>query len=206
VGIFDRLFRRDTTPPPPPFTGSDVLVVSFGDAQPRSAELDEDVAVYREAGIEAAPNRTHTASELRQLVAARGAKVVHLVAAFDARGFLVDAGGGEVSLRELMTAAEQGGARLFICATGNVFEEIKDQVPEVKTMCVLTLLQRNRHHAAFLRGLLNGLARDPNFAMAYVKLAPQAESAQRGRPLPGTIAICPGRQGGTLVLWTEPQA
>ena len=30
---------------------------------------------------------------------------------------------------------------------------------------------------AEIRGLLDGLARDPNFATAYVKLAPQAESA-----------------------------
>jgi hypothetical protein len=74
----------------------------------------------------------------------------------------------------------------------------------MRIMNVLTIMTRNQHFTTFLSGIVSGLSTEPNFAMVYVRLAPQFTAAQAGLPLPGSIPICPGKSG-KLVLWSEAQ-
>jgi len=205
MGLFDRLLRRAEATPELSRAGDGVLPLLFGAAPDLESQLDEDVATYREAGVEVIPSKASSVAELRELIASRNPQVLHLLASFTGRGSLVDASGGELYLRELLSLSEESGVRLFIIASQNDFEHVKTQAAKSKVMNFLTIVHRNRHFASFLRGIIAGLAKNQNFALAYVELAPQHESVQRGRPLPGSIAICPGKRGEKLFLWSEAQ-
>lgn len=104
-----------------------------------------------------------------------------------------------------MMRAEQMGVKLFIIATENNFEFIKDEIIASHTLNFMVITNRNRHFPSFLKRLLEGMAVSYNFALAYVTVAPQNQIAQRGLDLPGSIAVCPSKSGNGLVLWTEPQ-
>jgi hypothetical protein len=117
----------------------------------------------------------------------------------------VDEAGQELDLRDLVEAAEASGVRLFIVASQNRFDKIKEHIHLCRVVSFMTIVERNRHFPAFLRGILAGLSKDPNFALAYINLAPQHQDGQQGLPLPGSIAMCtrPGKRG--LVLWSNAQ-
>jgi hypothetical protein len=206
MSILD-IFRKksvDTTDLPP--AGFGVLPLLFGEDFDLTSQLDEDVSVYREAGLEIVPYKATAIEEVKNLIAEHKPQILHLLATFSNRGSLVDSSGGELSLGEMMTLSEEVGVRLFIIASQNKFDDIKGQITKAKIMNFLTIIDRNRHFTKFLKGIMTGLSKDPNFAMAYVKLAPQYSRGQQGLPLPGSIAICPAKKGKDLVLWSEAQS
>jgi hypothetical protein len=131
--------------------------------------------------------------------------IVHLLATLDEHGHLTDSFGEMIGLRDLMIHSEECGTRLFVIAAENDFQRMQDQIHQSKVMDFLTITRRNRHFPTFLQGLMSGMSRGQSFALAYITLAPQHISPQRGLPLPGSIAVCPAKKRKGIVLWTEPQ-
>ncbi|MFL6207669.1 MAG: hypothetical protein ACJ74W_02395 [Pyrinomonadaceae bacterium] len=205
MGILDLFRKRETPETDLPPEGSGVLTLLFGSSPELLNQLNEDVSIYRETGLEIAPHKTDAVQEVQRIISSARPGILHLLASFTDRGSLVDASGGELFLKELMRLSEDSGVRLFIIASQNHFDNIKGQIAKTMAMNFLTLMNRNRHFGTFLRGIITGLSKDPNFALAYVKLAPQSQRAQQGLPLPGSIAICPAKKGKNLVLWSEAQ-
>lgn len=205
MGLLDKFRRKSAPSADLPAVGFGVLPLLFGNAPDLVSQLDEDASIYRETGLEIVPYTTTAVEEVQTLIATHRPQILHLLATFNDGGSLIDSAGRELRLGELMTLSENSGVRIFIIASQNKFDDIKGQIVKTKVMNFLTITERNRHFTSFLKGILAGLSKDPNFALAYVKLAPQHPRAQQGQPLPGSIAVCPAKQGKDLVLWSEAQ-
>jgi len=205
MGILDLFRKKAESENNLPPAGFGLLPLLFGDSPDVVTEFDEDVSTYREIGVEIIPRRASSVQEIKQIISSEKPEVLHLLAFFTERGSLVDTSGDEVSLRELMTLSEDSGVRLFIIASQNEFNSIRDHIAKTRVMNFMTVTNRNRHFAPFLQGIIAGLSKSPNFALAYVNLAPQHERAQEGLPLPGSIAMCPHKKYGHIVLWSEAQ-
>ncbi|MHC4569882.1 MAG: hypothetical protein ACYTE3_29510 [Planctomycetota bacterium] len=202
MGFLD-IFRKKKEDLPP--EGSGILAVLFGDGAELDSQFEEDVSIYRATGQTVPSYKVSSVAEIRNLLSSRKPALFHLHAVFTEHGSLVDSSNNELALEELMKLAEASGVRLFIVGNENKFDYITDHIYKSPIMNFLTILTRNRHFPAFLNGIIDGLSKDPNFALAYVNLAPQDESAQEGLPLPASIAICPHRKYGTIVLWSNAQ-
>jgi hypothetical protein len=206
VGLFDFLLRRAPKDQAiaVQVASRGVLPILVGASTSLISRFDEDVSIYREAGLEIEPEVVTSVHNIKELINIRRPEVVHLVAQASTRGSLVDSTGAEVSVRELVVAAENSGASLFVIAGGVHKSFARDHLEKPRTISVLVIIERNHHFATFLRGLIAELAVEPKFALAFVKLAPQHEPSQRGRPLPGAIALCPAKPK-LIVLWSEAQ-
>ena len=182
------------------------LVVRFGSDDGLGALLDEDVAIYEAARVGAVSYEAPTVADITARIALQRPVIVHLLATVNEAGLLSDDPGAELELRELMRTAEDSGVGLFIIGSENRFTVLRDHIYCRRTMSFMAITERNRHYASFMRGLLATLARNPRFALAYAALAAQGpEALQEGQPLPGSIAICPQRKGGTLLLRSVAQ-
>jgi hypothetical protein len=205
MGIFDIFRSREKTTSEAPPEGAGVLPLLFGDDAELKEEFDEDASIYRENGLEIIPFQALTVQDVKDVILSRKPSIIHLLANFTDRGFLVDGRGGELALGEVIELAEGSGVRLFIVASQNSFDKLNTQIGNPRFVTVLTIIDRNRHFGAFLRGILAGLSRNPHIAGVYVSLAPQHPEMQVGLPLPGSIAICPTKKGKTIALWSNPQ-
>ena len=202
MGLFDR-FRRARVERPQPGTG--VLPVLFADGDALSREFHEDVATYRESGLEVIPAEVSTTDELLREIRARSPAILHLLAAFPPDGSLTDSAGGILNLGTLMDIAEESGVTLLILAHSTPFENLSESISQSKFMNLLTTIDRNHHFGDFLAGLVDQLTKEVSFGKAFVQLAPQHQALQEGLSLPGAIAVCPGRRGKRLVMWAEAQ-
>ncbi len=203
MGIFDIFRKRSESSHTPEGTG--ILSVLFGETAELGNQFEEDLSIYRETGITVHSYKVLGTQEISDLLSSERPSIFHLLATFTSRGSLNDSSGKELFLNDLMKLGEASGVRLFIIASENNFENIKEHIYTSQIMNFLTILTRNRHFSEFFRGIISGLSKDPKFARAYVKLAPQHQSAQVGLPLPGSIAICPAKSGKSLVLWSDAQ-
>ncbi|MDD5258697.1 MAG: hypothetical protein PHD29_01885 [bacterium] len=203
MGIFNIFRKRIESPHIPAGTG--ILSILFGETTELENQFKEDVSIYGETGITVHSYRVSSTQEISDLLSSQRPGLFHLLATFTNRGSLIDSMGKEIFLNDLMKLGESRGVRLFIIASENNFNNIKEHIYSSQIMNFLTILTRNKHFPSFLRGIISGLSKNPNFALAYVKLAPQHQSAQVGLPLPGSIAICPSKSGRSLVLWSDAQ-
>jgi hypothetical protein len=202
MSFWDFLRKSKEVLPP---AGSGLLPILLCGNTELDAQYEEDLSMYRETGLVVSSYKTSSVQEMIALLTSKRPELFHLLATFTDRGSLIDALGQELFLNDLMRQAEESGVRLFILASQNNFDHIQAKIHTSRIMNFLTILSRNRHFSTFLKGIVAGLSHDPNFAVAYVKLAPQFEEAQRGLPLPGSIAICPTKKKGGIVLWSEAQ-
>lgn len=184
-------------------SGNGVLAILLNESSRLRADFEEDLSTYSGTILNVRSEIVAQVAEIGALIAEKQPSIVRLVAEFDAQGTLVDPTGGKAHVRELISVAEESGVTLFIIASG-AYHGFTAHLRAPRATNVLAIVERNPHFAAFLRGLLNNLSEDPNFALAFVKLAPQHASAQRGRPLPGAIAACPAKPK-FLVVWSEAQ-
>lgn len=184
--------------------GRGVLAILVGTDPKLTSAYEEDLYVYRESGVEVTTAIISSVGEIKKLISNSRPEVVHLVAEITPQGSILDSSGDEVTVKAVVSAAEGAGASLFTIASEVEFDFLKHQLPKPRSMNQLIIIGRNRHFATFLRGLLKQLSSDPNFALAFVTLAPQHDIAQRNRPLPGAIACCPA-EPNVLVLWSEAQ-
>lgn len=146
-----------------------------------------------------------TINQLSDAIKNSRPEVLHLLAKFNINGKLTDIENKSISFGEIMKLSESSQVHIFISASENNFEFIKNEIIDSKAIDLMTIIQRNKHYSSFLKGLVKELSNTQSFAMAYVKLAPQHESVQKGLPLPGSIAVCPTKDGERIVLWTNAQ-
>lgn len=125
MGFFERFWKKEEAPVELPPAGEGVLALLFNGNAPLESQLDEDVALYREAGADVVSSKAPSVAELRELIITRRPEVVHLLASFTDQGSLVDASKNELYLRDLMTVSEEAGVRLFIIASENDFNRIR---------------------------------------------------------------------------------
>jgi hypothetical protein len=183
-----------------------VLVVLLGSTEELESLLEEDLAIYEATGLTAVSYEAPTVADIIARITAQRPVIVHLLATFTEAGLLSDADGADRELADLMQTAEDSGVGLFVVGSENRFRVLRDHIYHRRMMSFMAITERNRHYESFMRGILATLARNPRFALAYEKLAPQGpESLQEGEPLPGSIAICPRTKGGTLLMRSVAQ-
>lgn len=185
--------------------GSGVLILIFGESTDIYREGEEDRNTFIQFSINTKLVFCQTVKQVRDAIRCNKPEIFYLISKFDLNGRLTDSEGNLLSVSEVMKLSESSGVRVFFSASENKFESIKDEIIESDVMDFMTVLQRNKHYSTFLKGLIGEMMKGRNFAMSYVNLAPQHEMAQRGLPLPGTIAICPVKNGERIVLWTNAQ-
>jgi hypothetical protein len=196
----------------PPNVGA--LLVLFG-ADELQPLLAEDVAISEGVDVFTISYEARTIADITARIALQKPAIVHLLATFGSEGSLTDETGVELELRELMQAAEENGVGLFVIGCENRSETLVEHAHCGETMCLLAITERNRHYPSFMRSILIGLDRAPTlmrgvlislanasrFALAYEALARQGPDwVQEGRPLPGSIALCPNRKGGSILM------
>lgn len=185
--------------------GNGVLVVVVGADKELMRCFDEDVALIAKHAAGVCQATVQNVLELLQVIEQMQPEVIHLLAKFESTGQIKDASGGALRLNHLMIRAEQMGVHLLVLATETNFAYVKEEIAQCTEMSFMVVTHRNRHFSTFMEALTDGMDKTRSFASAYVALAPQHQPAQRGLPLPGSIAVCPTNNGKGLVLWTEPQ-
>lgn len=182
-----------------------ILILAFGDKPDVIDEAENDVKIFSQHTNNVKFEKCNTITHVINLIKQNQPEILHLLSKFDSNGKISDNYGNSLNLGEIMKVAENAGVNIFISASENNFEYLKNESINSKSMIFLTILQRNRYYESFLNGLVSGITATGNFAATYVKLAPQYENGQRGLPLPGSIAVCPGKNGKNIVLWSNAQ-
>lgn len=187
-------------------SGNGILIIVFGDNPEMLKEAEEDKDIFIQYS-ESPPKlvQCKTISQLSDTITNYRPELLHLLAKFNGNGRLIDYDGKSIGFGEIMKLSETSGVHFLISASENNFELIGNEIIDSKNIDLMTIVQRNRHYSSFLSGLVKEISNTRSFAMAYVKLAPQHESVQKGLPLPGSIAICPTKDGKRIVLWTNAQ-
>lgn len=199
-------------PSTPPNVGA--LLVLFG-ADELQPLLAEDVAIYEGVDVFTISYEARTIADITARIALQRPAIVHLLATLSSEGSLTDETGAELELRELVQAAEENGVGLFVIGSENRSETLIEHAYGGEIMCFLAITERNRHYQSFMRSILIGLDRAPTlmrgiltslahasrFALSYEALARQGPDwVQEGRPLPESIALCPNRKGGSILM------
>lgn len=182
-----------------------VLILTFGSDPNLLQEGETDDSIYIKYSKRIQTVNCHTVFQIVDVIKLCKPEVLHLLAEFNHAGALVDSEGDILNLSDIMKLSESCGTQLIFLASENDFENIDNKIIDSKTLTIMTILQRNKHYPVFLEKLLEGIANTKSFAMAYVGIAPQHEFVQKGLPLPGSIAVCPAKEGKRIVLWTNAQ-
>lgn len=211
----DRRARQGASSPP----NVGALLVHFG-ADELQPLLAEDVAIYEGVDVFTISYEARTIADISARIALQKPAIVHLLATLSSEGSLTDETGDELGLHELMQAAEENGVGLFVIGSENRSGTLVEHAYGGEIMCLLAITERNRHYPGFMRSILIGLDRAPTlvrgvliglanasrFALAYEALARQGpDRVQEGRPLPGSIALCPNRKGGSILMRSVAQ-
>jgi hypothetical protein len=184
-------------------TGDGLLILNFSNLKNNDASMDKSIYDRYLSGVQYV--EVSTVSNITNMIRRTRPEVLHLLAKFNEQGLLLGNDGESWGIDYLMKFCDEEGVRLLIIGTENQFSYIKDEIYDAKNLDLLVITKRNKHYPTFLEGLIVGMAKTGSLAKAYVNLAPQHEMAQKGLALPGSIAICPGKNGSSLMLWSEAQ-
>jgi len=185
--------------------GFGVLMLACGDNVEILGIYEHDAKLLSNRATEFWSHIALTSIEVIEYLEKYRPQVLYLVARFDTVGTLCGVSGASVRLGYIMKRAEQMGVRLFIIAVENDLEHLRNNIINSDSMNIMFITKRNRHYDVFMKALIERMSISHKFASAYVDLAPQHGTAQVGRPLPGSLAICPAETGKGIVLWSEPQ-
>ena len=186
-------------------TGDGLLILNFSIDYRKNNDVSKDKSIYDRylSGVQYV--KISTVSNIVNMVRRIRPEVLHLLARFNEQGLLLGSDGESWGMGRLMKFCDEEGVRLLIIGSENQFSYIEDEIYDAKNLDLLVITERNKHYPNFLEKLIVGMANTGSFAKAYVNLAPQHERAQKGLALPGSIAICPGKNGNSLMLWSEAQ-
>ena len=182
-----------------------VLVVVFGEDPIFESIVTQDRAILEPLTNKLVLARVSTESRFTLALKSARPEVLYLIGVFNDYGALEGSDKRLLPVARVMSLVQQLGIKLFITAAENDFQTLASGLKDVSSCQVMVVNGRNRHYPEFLQGLLERMGGGENFPQAYAALAPQNEEAQKGRPLPGTIAICPDENGRKLILWSNPQ-
>lgn len=185
--------------------GIGVLVIACGNKSKLEETYASDVQLISKWADKFWSYIISNTSDLIQNIEKHKPQVLYLLSYFDSSASICDTSDEAVQLGYLMQRSEQMGVRLLIIGTENNPDNLKGGIVHSNSTSLMIITERNRHFSNFMESLITKMAQNHHFASAFVDLAPQHHSAQIGRPLPGSIAICPNVAGKGLVLWSEPQ-
>jgi len=190
---------------PLPEPGRGIMTLLLSENEEQIGEWEADNKIYKELNADVETIKANTVDELINNISTKKPAIVHLVTKVTSEGQLTDKAANKLSLQKLMTTAEQSGTQLLIFASETKPDLLSGKIPkDLRSLNYMIIIERNKHYPTFLKGIMTQLP-TKSFAMAYVELAPQHESAQQGKPLPASLAVCPRQDAKSIVLWTEAQ-